>query len=210
MNYLITDDEDNGQGQDSGQGTTTEAPPAPAAPNPTPPAPPAASEPAEDPFLSSWDDDDDDLLAGGTTAEADPFASSTAQAAPAPAPAQDTPPRPIPPANPPMAPGGQVDLSVQAPQLEQMAPGVQVIGQVPENLSSLVLDVDVPVEVAFGNASLTVEEFLELGAGSVVELDRPVEAPVELKVRGRTIAMGQLVTVGGRYGLRITEMVREA
>ena len=97
-------------------------------------------------------------------------------------------------------------MSVTAPQLQQADPGVQVIGQVPDRISSLVLDVEVPVEVAFGNASLTVEEFLELGSGSVVELDREVSSPVELKVRGRTVAMGQLVTIGGRYGLRITEM----
>ena len=76
-------------------------------------------------------------------------------------------------------------------------------------LSNLVLDVEVQVEVGLGNAALTVEEFLEMGRGSIVELDTPIDAPIELKVRGKLIARGQLVSVGGSYGMRIVEMLNE-
>jgi flagellar motor switch protein FliN/FliY len=108
------------------------------------------------------------------------------------------------PTNPTMG-----ELSVSAPFLEEAHPMRSQTPGVRGDLSSLVLDVDVQVEVYFGDASLTVEEFLEMGAGSVVELDHSIEAPVELRVRGKLIATGQLVTINGNYGLRITGMVSE-
>lgn len=102
------------------------------------------------------------------------------------------------------------ELAVQAPYLEQMHPSHVAIGGTAQNLSELVLDVEVPVEVYFGDAKLTVEEFLEMGPGSVVELDHAIAAPIELRVRGQIVAQGQLVTINGNYGMRITGMANEA
>jgi flagellar motor switch protein FliN len=112
----------------------------------------------------------------------------------------------------PMAMSHQGDMSVMAPQLPQVQPtrraaGGQVGGA--GELSNLVLDVEVQVEVGLGNAALTVEEFLEMGRGSVVELDTPIDAPIELKVRGKLIARGQLVSINGSYGMRIVEMLNQ-
>ncbi|MCW2922570.1 MAG: flagellar motor switch protein FliN [Thermoleophilia bacterium] len=112
----------------------------------------------------------------------------------------------------PMAMTHQGDMSVMAPQLPQVQPtrrgaGGQVTGA--SELSNLVLDVEVQVEVGLGNAALTVEEFLEMGRGSVVELDTPIDAPIELKVRGKLIARGQLVSINGSYGMRIVEMLNQ-
>jgi flagellar motor switch protein FliN/FliY len=105
-------------------------------------------------------------------------------------------------------------MSVMAPQLPQVQParrpgGAQQAAGATGELSNLVLDVEVQVEVGLGNAALTVEEFLEMGRGSVVELDTPIDAPIELKVRGKLIARGQLVSINGSYGMRIVEMLNE-
>lgn len=112
----------------------------------------------------------------------------------------------------PIAMGG--DMSVTAPQLQQVQPTRRTLGGAGSSaaageLSNLVLDVEVQVEVGLGNAALTVEEFLEMGRGSVVELDTPIDAPIELKVRGKLIARGQLVSINGSYGMRIIEMLNE-
>ncbi len=109
--------------------------------------------------------------------------------------------------------GAPGEMSVMAPQLQQVQPtrrpgGAQQVSGAGE-LSNLVLDVEVQVEVGLGNAALTVEEFLEMGRGSVVELDTPIDAPIELKVRGKLIARGQLVSINGSYGMRIVEMLNE-
>jgi flagellar motor switch protein FliN len=105
------------------------------------------------------------------------------------------------------------DMSVSAPMLQQVQPTRRTLGgagtAAAGELSNLVLDVEVQVEVGLGNAALTVEEFLEMGRGSVVELDTPIDAPIELKVRGKLIARGQLVSINGSYGMRIVEMLNE-
>lgn len=101
------------------------------------------------------------------------------------------------------------DLQVMAPQLEYVQPNPRSVGGTRGDLSTLVLDVEVQVEVGLGNASLTVEEFLEMGQGSIVELDTPIDAPIELKVRGKLIARGQLVSINGAYGMRIIEMMNQ-
>jgi flagellar motor switch protein FliN len=72
----------------------------------------------------------------------------------------------------------------------------------------LVLDVELNVTVRFGQRQLTLREVLDLTSGSVIELDRQVEEPVELLLDGKVIARGEAVVIDGNYGLRITEVPR--
>ncbi len=71
----------------------------------------------------------------------------------------------------------------------------------------LLMDVELEVALRFGERIMLLRDILELGEGSVVELDRQVEEPVDLLLDGRLIARGQVVVVDGNYGLRIQEMV---
>jgi flagellar motor switch protein FliN/FliY len=75
----------------------------------------------------------------------------------------------------------------------------------PVNLN-LVLDVQLNMSLRFGQRQLPLREVLELASGSVVELDRQVDDPVELLLDGRVIARGEAVIVDGNYGLRVTEI----
>jgi flagellar motor switch protein FliN/FliY len=70
----------------------------------------------------------------------------------------------------------------------------------------LVLDVELNVSLRFGQRQLPLREVLDLASGSVVELDREVDDPVELLLDGKVIARGEAVIVDGNYGLRITEI----
>jgi flagellar motor switch protein FliN/FliY len=70
----------------------------------------------------------------------------------------------------------------------------------------LLLDVNLALALRFGERDLTLREILDLNTGSVIELDRAVEEPAELLLGGKVIARGQVVTVDGNYGIRITEM----
>jgi flagellar motor switch protein FliN/FliY len=70
----------------------------------------------------------------------------------------------------------------------------------------LLLDVNLALTLRFGQRDLTLREILDLGAGSVIELDRQVEEPADLLLGDRVIARGQVVTVDGNYGIRITEL----
>jgi flagellar motor switch protein FliN/FliY len=70
----------------------------------------------------------------------------------------------------------------------------------------LVMDVELNVSLRFGQRQLPLREVLELTSGSVIELDRMVDEPVELLLDGKLIARGEAVIVDGNYGLRITEI----
>jgi flagellar motor switch protein FliN/FliY len=76
-----------------------------------------------------------------------------------------------------------------------------------QNLN-LVMDVELNVTLRFGQRKLTLREVLDLTSGSVVELDRQVEEPVELLLDGVVIARGEAVVIDGNYGLRVTEVSR--
>jgi flagellar motor switch protein FliN/FliY len=71
----------------------------------------------------------------------------------------------------------------------------------------LVLDVELNVTLRFGQRQLPLREVLDLTSGSVVELDRQVDEPVELVLDGRVVARGEAVIIDGNYGMRITEML---
>ena len=77
--------------------------------------------------------------------------------------------------------------------------------QEPLNLQ-LVMDVELNVTLRFGQRQLALREVLELTSGSVIELDRQVEEPVELLLEGKVIARGEAVVIDGNYGLRVTEV----
>jgi len=75
----------------------------------------------------------------------------------------------------------------------------------PANLK-LVMDVELNVSLRFGQRQLPLRDVLELSSGSVVELDRLVDEPVELLLDGKVVARGEAVIVDGNYGLRVTEI----
>lgn len=70
----------------------------------------------------------------------------------------------------------------------------------------MVMDVELDVTLRFGQRHLTLREVMDLTSGSVVELDRQVDEPVELLLDGKVIARGEAVVVDGNYGLRVTEV----
>jgi len=72
----------------------------------------------------------------------------------------------------------------------------------------LVMDVELNVSLRFGQIQLPLRDVLELASGSVIELDRMVDDPVELLLDGKVVARGEAVIVDGNYGLRVTEIAQ--
>jgi flagellar motor switch protein FliN/FliY len=70
----------------------------------------------------------------------------------------------------------------------------------------LVLDVPVKLTVELGNCLLPMREVLQLGVGSVVQLDKVADDPVQLSVNRKVVARGEVVIVEGRFGIKITEL----
>ncbi len=70
-----------------------------------------------------------------------------------------------------------------------------------------VVDVPLNVTLRFGQRSMRLRDVLELSTGSLVELDRGVEEPVDLILGDRVIARGEVVILDGNYGLRVQEII---
>jgi flagellar motor switch protein FliN len=70
----------------------------------------------------------------------------------------------------------------------------------------LLMDVELVMTMRFGTRQLLLREVLELSPGSVVELDRRVQEPVDLLLDGKLIARGEVVVIDGSYGLRVTDV----
>lgn len=68
------------------------------------------------------------------------------------------------------------------------------------------MDLELEVTLRFGGRNLLLKDVLELGPGSVLELDREVQDPADLLLDGKLIARGEVVMVNGNYGLRVSEV----
>jgi flagellar motor switch protein FliN/FliY len=70
----------------------------------------------------------------------------------------------------------------------------------------LLLDIQLPVVVRMGQTEMQMGELLKLTPGSILELNRSADSPVELLVNGKLIAKGEVVVVDGNFAFRITEI----
>ena len=71
----------------------------------------------------------------------------------------------------------------------------------------LLLDVELPVSVSFGRTEIPMKDVLKLTTGSIVELNRNINEPVEVLVNHCLIARGEVVVVEGNYGVRIQQII---
>jgi flagellar motor switch protein FliN/FliY len=78
--------------------------------------------------------------------------------------------------------------------------------ETPPNLEAL-LDIPVRISVELGSAQISMEEVLQLGPGSVVQLEKAATAPVDLYVNQKLIARGEVVVMEEQFGIKITEII---
>lgn len=77
------------------------------------------------------------------------------------------------------------------------------------DLDSL-MDVQITLSVEIGRRKMPIRQVISLNQGSVVELDRLVEEPLDLLVNGTLIARGEVVVTDGRFGLRLINVVSQS
>ncbi len=71
-----------------------------------------------------------------------------------------------------------------------------------------VYDVSVTVTAELGRVSLPIGELLQLGEGSVIELDRPISTPVDLRAQGVLVAQGEVVVVDDCFAVRLKQVTK--
>ena len=95
-------------------------------------------------------------------------------------------------------------VAVSKPEFQQLAE--KSIQATPKNLD-LIMDVPLEFSVLLGESKKTIREILSLGTGSVVELDKMTEAPLNIYVNGKIIAEGEVVVINENFGIRITNIL---
>ena len=83
---------------------------------------------------------------------------------------------------------------------------------VPDDLSGranyrLLADIPLRLSVEVGSTSLRLAELMDLNSGSVVELDRQANELLDIMVNGTLVAKGEVVTVNGKFGIRVVDVV---
>ncbi len=73
----------------------------------------------------------------------------------------------------------------------------------------LIMDIPVGLSVELGRTQMPVREVMNLAPGTVIELDKQVEEPVDLYVNGCLIGRGEVVVVDDSLGIKITELIAQ-
>jgi flagellar motor switch protein FliN/FliY len=105
--------------------------------------------------------------------------------------------------------GSQADSKTQAKTAE-LSEATETDGGGGGGSIDILLDVNISVTVAIGETEIPVRRLLQLGPGSVLRLDKPVDAPADLYVKGTKFATGNIVVVDDQFAVRIKEILGPA
>ncbi|HWA82563.1 MAG TPA: flagellar motor switch protein FliN, partial [Fimbriimonadaceae bacterium] len=72
---------------------------------------------------------------------------------------------------------------------------------------SLLMDIPLEISVELGRVKMLVKDVVELGTGSIVEIDKAAGEPVDVMVNGRLVARGEVVVIEDNFGVRLTEIL---
>ena len=122
-----------------------------------------------------------------------------ASQAPSQAPSQASSPAPAP------KPKHQEPVEVQSPEFQNFEP-TQPAAESNDNLD-LIMDIPLNLSVVLGRSKKTVRDILSFNTGSVIELDKLTDEPLEILLNGKLIATGEVVVINENFGVRITDIL---
>lgn len=100
----------------------------------------------------------------------------------------------------------EVAVSPQPPAAPPASKKAAAAGPATPGNLDVVLDIELPLSVRFGSTVMSIRSLSAIGPGSIVDMGRSPDDPVEILVCGRPIARAEVVIVGGNYGVRITDL----
>jgi flagellar motor switch protein FliN len=105
----------------------------------------------------------------------------------------------------------ETDLTLDEFAQEDTATAVVAADGEEKSASDLAPVFDVPVNISavLGRAHLSVAQLLQLGQGSILELDRKVGEAIDIYVNNRLVARGEVVVVDDRLGVTMTEIIKD-
>ncbi|WP_278744311.1 flagellar motor switch phosphatase FliY [Ligilactobacillus agilis] len=118
---------------------------------------------------------------------------------------QASSPAPAPTPKPTPKPKHQEPVEVQRPEFQNFEP-TQPAAESNDNLD-LIMDIPLNLSVVLGRSKKTVRDILSFNTGSVIELDKLTDEPLEILLNGKLIATGEVVVINENFGVRITDIL---
>jgi flagellar motor switch protein FliN len=100
--------------------------------------------------------------------------------------------------------GGVMEQDVQQHEFEDVKDDKQ---QQTKRDIEFLLDIPVEITVQLGRTRMLIKELLQLGQGSVIELEKLAGEPMEILANSRLIAKGEVVVVNEKFGVRLTDII---
>ena len=104
----------------------------------------------------------------------------------------------------------QKQLSAQSRDFEYKDLTGEAKAPKPDNLRKdldFILDIPLEVSAQLGSTKLLINELLQLGQGSVIELNKLAGEPLEILVNGKLVARGEAVVINEKFGVRLTDII---
>ena len=92
-------------------------------------------------------------------------------------------------------------------EIDEMSGGEKGGEKVDTKSLDLILDIPLTVAVELGRSKILINDLLQLGQGSVIELTKLVGEPLEVLVNNKLVARGEVVVVNEKFGVRLTDIV---
>ena len=107
----------------------------------------------------------------------------------------------------PPAGNGASDNAAPMAQPASFPPVEEKGGAAGNKSIDFLLDIPLQVAVQIGTTRMLIRELLQLGQGSVIELDKLAGEPMEVLVNNKLVARGEVVVVNEKFGIRLTDVV---
>ncbi len=100
-----------------------------------------------------------------------------------------------------------IESELQPAPAPEVDPKMQGIPDTSHRNLSLIMDIPLRVAVELGRTKMVVNDLLNLGQGSVIELNKLAGEPMEVLVNDKLVARGEAVVVNEKFGVRLTDII---
>ena len=103
--------------------------------------------------------------------------------------------------------GGEGDEDGADKLVDEIRAGDDALNKLQVQNLDFILDIPLKVSIELGRTSILIKELLQLGQGSVLELDKLAGEPMEVLVNGKLVARGEVVVINEKFGIRLTDII---
>ena len=107
----------------------------------------------------------------------------------------------------PLAGISDADITEVSGLADEIKAGDDALNKLKVQNLDFILDIPLKVTVELGRTNVVIKDLLQLGQGSVLELDKLAGEPLEILVNGKLVAKGEVVVVNEKFGIRLTDII---